>query len=692
MAIKRELKWVVAADGAVTPAIPLDGGAQGDHNQTRAIFEVAEGSAWADPANAVYIECDDGAGNVDTTEQLSEVNGAVSNLLPRAWTQYGGTVTLRLVAEGPGIEGMQCYSAEALARLDSRQNAIDKVDSLLKGRMAAAEKAMAESVTSAKYAASSAVVSASEASLSRQGAQLASAAAAEAAGQASEANKAACAYASDAGGSAADAKKYAAQAAQAAKNGAYDVYEIDEYGFAFSDEDGNVSVAISNVGELLCAGKGSGGGGTALNFYQCGLPVLALTGDTTGMSKEKPKPLDYAFITRKGSTLYEGTCECKWQGSSSVRRGYPKRNFTIKFCEYTDHNNPDYVKKPFEATSIISSTDGVTAPKKWGAQHKYCMKANWIDPSAARNVVNAKLWGKVVATRDSVHEKLAASPNYGAVDGFPVVILINGEFEGLYTFNIPKEDWLFNMGDGDAEYIVCGESNDELAAGFYALAGFPEDKDQKDTDFAIEYQPDGVTKETVVNSFNAAINAVMTAPNSAEWESVVAPYFDVQSAIDYYIFVCCIGGEDNLQKNILYATYDGVKWFMSAYDLDTTMGSNPYGTALYEVKSPKTKSFATAATRHRLFELIYKYSKDKLKARYAELRGSVLSDENVWYMYNNFVCPISRAVYNADAQKWADQIDTDDRLPMPATSTANVENFMQYYRMHCALLDKEMEG
>lgn len=160
MAIKRELKWVVAADGAVTPTIPLDGGAQGDHNQTRAIFEVAEGSAWADPANAVYIECDDGAGNVDTTEQLPVVNGAVSYLLPRAWTQYGGTVTLRLVAEGPGVEGVQCYSAEALARLNSRQNATDKVDSLLKGRMAETERRAKDALSAAEGAMSAAQESA----------------------------------------------------------------------------------------------------------------------------------------------------------------------------------------------------------------------------------------------------------------------------------------------------------------------------------------------------------------------------------------------------------------------------------------------------------------------------------------------------------------------------------------------------
>ena len=31
------------------------------------------------------------------------------------------------------------------------------------------------------------------------------------------------------------------------------------------------------------------------------------------------------------------------------------------------------------------------------------------------------------------------------IDGYPVEIYINGEFLGLYTWNIPKDKWTFNM-------------------------------------------------------------------------------------------------------------------------------------------------------------------------------------------------------------------------------------------------------
>lgn len=475
------------------------------------------------------------------------------------------------------------------------------------------------------------------------------------------------------------------------------IASTDDYAYAVCDEDGNVVFAITHDGEVLPEQTGGGTtvvtGGTALDYTKCGLPVLYLTGDTTEMTKDNAVVLDCRLTTPKGATgvasttIFTGTCTCKWQGSSSVDNNYQKRNYTIKF------------DTAFDATRAVGVRNGEEIIiDAWGAQKKYCLKANWIDPSCARNVVNAKLWGEIVDSRasssvvSSVTDLRATAPNGGAIDGFPCIIAINGEFVGLYTFNIPKDGWMFGMGESNKEYVVGGESNYKSESGFYATPTFVEDANGN-VDFSIEYQPDGVDDATVISSFQTAVNAVKNAPNSAEWETAVANYFDIGSAIDYYIFTCCISAHDNLRRNTLYGTYDGKKWFMSAYDLDTTLGSNAYGTGMYPVKTQRTQFYeaANGGQKHRLFELIYKYSTAKLVARYDELRSTVLSDENVWYRLNNFVNAIPRVVYNADAEKWHDKWDKY-QYPMPATTTANVENYMQYYRMHCAYLDKEIEA
>ena len=465
---------------------------------------------------------------------------------------------------------------------------------------------------------------------------------------------------------------------------------------SFIDKTARADVdALTNRVDSLPTGGG-------FDYTKCGLPVLYLNGNASDMTKEKNEvELEYKLVTRKapyynGGVIASGTCQCKWQGSSSVRNEYAKHNYTIKF------------DAAFEATAAVSKRSGDPADdkesefgskreRKWGAQNKYCLKANWIDPSSIRNVVNAKLWGDIVRSRATskyvspAPTQLSTAPNGGAIDGFPCIIAINGEFEGLYTFNIPKEGWLFGMGESLTEYVVSGEENGKAACGFYSTPTFVEDANEK-VDFSVEYKHKDVAEETVVASFKTAVNTVKDCSNSAAWETEVADVFDVDSAIDYYIFICCISAHDNLRRNTLYATYDGGKWFMSAYDLDTTFGSNPYGTGLFEVKTARTQfreAALTADAKHRLFGLIYQHSFDKLRSRYWELRNSVLSNENVWYMLTNFANRIPRAIYNLDAEKFADKPDYD-KYPMPATTTANVENYMQYYQMHCALLDKEM--
>ena len=47
-----------------------------------------------------------------------------------------------------------------------------------------------------------------------------------------------------------------------------------------------------------------------------------------------------------------------------------------------------------------------------------------------------------------------SSPNNGAIDGFPVEIYINDEFLGVYTWNIPKDAWMFDMDENNPNHLV----------------------------------------------------------------------------------------------------------------------------------------------------------------------------------------------------------------------------------------------
>lgn len=378
-----------------------------------------------------------------------------------------------------------------------------------------------------------------------------------------------------------------------------------------------------------------------INDYN--LPILALTGDITGMDKDNYVTLSYTYKELSGS------CDVKWQGSSSLT--YPKKNFTIKFNQ---------------KVKLVES---------WGEQKKYCTKANFIDYTHARNVVNAKLWGQIVKSRSTGNAKLNSLPNGGAVDGFPIIITINGEFQGLYTMNIPKDGWMFGMGSGTNEAIVCAD-NHVSATQFKALATLAGDK----ADFELEYVSDEDNADWVLPSLNRLISAVMNS-DGKDLNNTISQYLDWESAIDYYIFTVMLGGGDMTDKNYLLATFDGVKWFFSAYDMDTTYGIDWDGKSFFSPDSTvKVHSYASI---HKVMELIKTYKMYELKQRYIELRGGILSEYNVATMFNNFMAGIPRPILEADARRWP---------TIPSTNVNDIHNILDWYQARCKIIDTEMES
>ncbi len=378
-----------------------------------------------------------------------------------------------------------------------------------------------------------------------------------------------------------------------------------------------------------------------------GIPVLNITGNTAAMTKDNAVDLEYTYGDLSGS------CTMKWQGSSSIK--WPKKNYTIKF------------------------EDKVTIRDEWGAQKKYCLKANYIDFSHARNLVNAKLWGLVVKSRKTANARLNALVNAGAVDGFLIGLFINGEYQGIYTFNIPKDGWMFGMGSGANEAIVCAGGADDTSAVKLRKADVV-----LDTDFDLEYVPDENNTAWVKTSLDTMIAACIDS-DGTDLDTTLAQYLDWDSVIDYIIFTTLQNGFDGLFKNYLLATYDGVKWFFSAYDMDSTYGLYWDGTCFVKTNEPYNNraSIGEFCRLNRAFELVKLYKKDALKARYAELRADILSEDNVATVFANFIGSIPKALYDKECTIWKG---------IPSTATNNLHQITDFYRRKCAVIDAEMNA
>lgn len=396
------------------------------------------------------------------------------------------------------------------------------------------------------------------------------------------------------------------------------------------------------------------GASGAFDPYAWGLPVLMLNGDCTGMTKDDYVSLSYSFEDKDGNPLI-GYVDVKKQGSSSINTGIEIGskfdadlgglfNFTLKFPE------------AFEAA------------EGWGAQTKYCFKANAIDHTHARNVCSCKLWGQIVKDRDDVPTELSSLPNGGAIDGFPIIIVLNDRFYAIGTFNIPKDGWMF----GTPKAILCADAH-VAATQFKELATL-------NGDFELEYAEDKNDTAWILPSINAAIQAVMDSDGS-DLDTVVGQYIDIPSAIDYMIHNVDEDGNDATDKNYILVTFDGVKWYFSVYDRDTTYGlmwngksfTSPIGNITY----------AGFAGIHALMNLIYTHRRTELKARAVELHNGIRSEANVATVFTNFVARIPSALFEENAKRWP---------LLRSTSAADTAQILNWYRLRRAYLDKIIDG
>lgn len=366
------------------------------------------------------------------------------------------------------------------------------------------------------------------------------------------------------------------------------------------------------------------------------------------------------------TTEYHGYVDIKCQGTSSM--SYPKKNFTIK--SYKDKDKTKKLKIDF---------------KGWGEQTKFCLKANWIDITHARNVVSARLWGDVVKTRSdyatALPELLRTSPNQGAIDGFPVLVYANGVYQGRYTLNIPKDGWMSNMDDAlDTHCILCGENY--VSGCFRALPQI------NGTDWTDELHD--VVPATIKTSWTNAIKFVMNSTD-AEFKANLGNYFDVNSLIDYLLYGIVSTGLDAFGKNQIYFTYDGIKWIASMYDMDSTWGLWWNGSkfvatdyAREDFQDLKDEGNGVTKQGNLLYLRLQQLFIPQLKTRYAELRKDVLSVSHIIQKFEEFndVCP--KDIVQED---YASTTGEGKFTGIPSKTTNNIQQLRSYINARLTYVD-----
>lgn len=396
-----------------------------------------------------------------------------------------------------------------------------------------------------------------------------------------------------------------------------------------------------------------------------GMPVVELNGDLSLVTQNGY--IRIPFVFDNGEKLIECQADVKIQGASSA--GYPKKNYSIKLFDAEGGKNK------------VKIQDG------WGKQFKYCLKANWVDYSQARNVVSGQLYGDVIDARNVVDE-LTNLPSGGAIDGFPMVLFSNGQFVGLYTFNIPKDKWMFNMKDSDDKnqaIVMATTWNDEVAMR-KELSYNPNGNWTGSSGWELEYasNEDSLIDNNanwVAESLNNLVKFVMNN-DGEDFKNGIHDYVDVDRCIDSMLHTFFICADDNISKNILWATYDGVHWFSSVYDMDGTWGLQWNGNLTFKDANTHLINVLESHNNSRynlLWEKLYLNFYDEIAERYWELRGSVYTMEHITERFEAFFDQIPLLVRTAERAKWTN---------VPSQDSNTLAQILDYAQKRIEKMDK----
>lgn len=356
------------------------------------------------------------------------------------------------------------------------------------------------------------------------------------------------------------------------------------------------------------------------------LPIMLISGDTSGMNHDTAKNITYKF--KNGHTYLEGHGTLKWQGSSSTT--FPKKAYRLKTTK-SDFQSKNKIK-------VIPS---------WDYHHKFNIKAYYNDGLLSRDPVAAQVGGAIWAQRNDLPKDLVKEDNFGFIDGFPILLYINNQFQGVYSFNLPRPEFDYTkwaiMG---AEYNDITEFKKIGSEGVKLDGSDFESLNPEDTPTAEE-------KTAVTELIRWVINS-----SDEEFKNNLDKHFNINSLIDYVVFTNIVGARDAYGKNQILMTWDGKIWYYQSYDLDCIYNANWMGGKTFE--SPQVGDELYFGSNNNLFVKFSRLFKDKIAQRYQEVRQWCTPDY-ILRLFKARVDQIGQDNFEREWSMWNDPSkDTED--------------------------------
>lgn len=366
-----------------------------------------------------------------------------------------------------------------------------------------------------------------------------------------------------------------------------------------------------------------------LNFYGA-MP--------TDMSDARqPTALSFTLADEHSAILVSGKCELSIQGHGSA--ALEKKGYTFDvFNEEED--------------SLELKFGGMVATDS------FHLKAYATDRTHSRDVASGRMWADLCKTLPYPYSRInnkvytpkltgreADLYTYDAqyyTDGFPCAVMLNGGFYGLYTLRLKKKRENYALNNRDKGHIFLDSSTYNA---FLGQPFNPANWDLKSPQVAGYVEAGPISDTDVLASINRLWgflnNLTAQAANHAQ-------FIDLPIWVRYYMHAELIGHLDSIGNNMNLITWDNTHWIILPYDMDHSVGLNPFG-GQWVVEATKT-GYLIAGDIWPAFRNAFL---QQIREAWTDLRTRrIITTERVMSYYYAQISSVPRNVYAQDAARW----------------------------------------
>ena len=338
----------------------------------------------------------------------------------------------------------------------------------------------------------------------------------------------------------------------------------------------------------------------------------------------------------------------------------------------------------------IDLMDGSTIKfGNWVPQDSFHLKCYWIDVLRGYNNIALNYVEEVIkykncranrniieTTKDNGSGVFARDFDCALChpDGFPCEVWVNGEYYGVYVWNIKKHRDNYSMKKNDYTQVhLDGEIDETSLFGntikwtdfeirnpkkLILMDGTTEYDGDNPAEIIGEGDPNydesvsdmkktAITKAAIKRLADARANILAESGAEAR-RAKFEEYFDVEMMLVYAVLSNAIDNFDGYKKNWQWLCYDGI-WSPNFYDMDSLFGRHWTGAYVWRQPNVHLK----LAADNTLMGIFYGLYETEIKALWKELRdnGMISTDHIMQYVYD-WMNKVGREALERNLERW----------------------------------------